>query len=112
MASSTKEQNWKQIHFDSGAVYPKREPCRSIKKDSQRIAEGEDRFPYGRFIQVELDNTSDVVLLSQQSSHCFMFAFQKTEFIAFVLTSEICRKCLAVLLSPVTFAKKAILSSI
>lgn len=36
MASSTKEQNWKQIHFDSGAGYPKLEPSGSMKKTVSR----------------------------------------------------------------------------
>jgi hypothetical protein len=46
MASSTKEQNWKQIHFDSGAEYPNHEPSRSFKKTVSRSAEGQDRAAY------------------------------------------------------------------
>lgn len=38
MASSTEERNWKQIHFDSGAVYPKHAPSRSIK-GSKKLAD-------------------------------------------------------------------------
>lgn len=38
MASSTEEQNWKQIHFYSGEEYPKHAPSRSIK-GSKKLAD-------------------------------------------------------------------------